>query len=83
MQLSLSNGKDAKSIDRDACIEVASIESTCIRDTCTSKNTGTRDIFSTGGVFIKGIFVGVACTENSYARGANAFKHLGIYLQFF
>lgn len=82
-QSSSSNGKDTKSIDRDVYIEIASIESTCTKDTYASKSIDTGDTSSTGGAYIKGIFVRVTCAKNTYTRSANALKHLEIHLQSF
>lgn len=70
---SLSNqGKNANNINKAACIEVAGIRSTYIRDICT-RNTNAEDAFSIRGTCIKSVFVG----------DTNAVKHLKMHLQSF
>lgn len=74
MRLSLFNGKGAKSTNRGACIMVADIGSTCIKDPYT-KDIGTRDV-CIGSISAKGVCIVSACIDSTIAV-----EYLGMHLQ--
>lgn len=64
LQLNLSDSKNAKSINRVACIRAVGIKSNYIRNTY-AKNT-TRNTFFIKSTYIKDVFVKIAYTQSTY-----------------